>query len=157
MRSKRRINLVELEAAVRKWQPRLHLSDWQIGVEIGPVGKVNQARVRITWSDQTALIRFPGNFLQLDHELLQAFGYSDDRLIDYTVVHELLHIHEYPYSSHAREETDWAFGKPGDKVLAGELYNTSIRSYAEQWVSRVARILVEADHGAWLPRSVYES
>lgn len=132
---------------VQKWAPRLHLLDWQIKLAVGPVDDHNSADVSVAWRDRVALITLgPDLVAKTRADVPYYRDVPIEDIIEQTVVHELLHILEYPIARQFEADLEQWIGTAG--VATRETWEHWHDS-REWWINAVARVLADADRGAW--------
>jgi len=95
--------LSKAKALVRKWTPRLGLSDWDVTVRIGDLGTDRDAEVNLEAGRKEAIIT-----VSADH----------DEDLELLMIHELVHLHfAWAGNDHAEgsgvleEQAVWAISK----------------------------------------------
>jgi hypothetical protein len=142
--------LADAKRYLSKWQPRLHLSDWQIGVRVAVVDPDGcYANVEISWRYMTAEVRVRPDYdkaVEEDAGALCRVRPHDGDQLEQTIIHELAHLAEQPLCDLLREEVEAWIGTDG---TAGQTFKKLWMEYREAWINRLSRVLTEADAGAW--------
>jgi len=145
--------LFAARAAVLKWQPRLHLLDWEIEVAIGALdddrenGRSSLAQVKMGYTIKRARITFPANFERRCDDDAYAYPPDAEARVETVVVHELLHVTEQPFHARISGEVENLVGADG---AFGLELRTAYTYYRENWINAQTRVLIEADRlGGW--------
>lgn len=138
------------QTALAKWQPRLHLRDYQIKVVIGALDDDSSAlgSVRMGHTEKHAVIYIPPDFVaRISHED-EAFCHPTEIAdqVEKIVLHELLHVKEQPYHSRLKSDITYFVG---DDAVVGTDIRTAYTYYRENWINAMCRTLMEADRGGW--------
>lgn len=133
---------------VDKWQPRLRLQHFDLKVRIGETSNPNYgAESAIAWRFVRATITLPRNCVSRSRA---AEDYLADvpreRILEETIVHELLHVFETPEVDHVRDEINWTVGE--DSITGAPLRN-GFRDYREFVINGLVRILLDLDARGW--------
>jgi hypothetical protein len=133
-----------------KWQPRLRLMDWDIWIVVDKMDYPDHvAESSKEWRCKRARIIFRPDFLEftrVNGENSQ--DETDERLIEGTLVHELLHVSEESVVAMVQREIDWYVGKGNDSGIIGAELRNQWRDYREWWINHMVRTLLEADRSA---------
>lgn len=133
-------NITLAKHYVEKWKPRLNLRDWAVHVELRAVSDQAIAQIVTSCDDHAALIKLPPEFHERSTDNVAWYdtgdGDSADLRLEATIVHELLHLHEYPVKDLFWEKMD-------------EATQALFHKYQEHMIEMNARALIAADRGAW--------
>lgn len=120
----------EIEAAVKAWQARMGLSDWQIQVVCGPITGGSRATCE-------AAPEYPEMTLHFDPEAMEKAGDT----VGGTVPHEMAHGLQWELAQEGLELCDLLYR---DDPKARAIAKRRVRRYEERATSLVQRALLAA-------------
>ena len=125
---------------IQKWQPRLHLQDWRYAVCIGEVGDQYCMQVGVDWRNKEFVVTIPPDYIDRErHGRPFVTDMDDDTLVEESILHELLHVCEYPLLGYVEEELEWLVGTNSS---VGDRIRPILHDYRETLVSHFARIII---------------
>lgn len=142
--------MVCARAALAKWQPRLHLDSWVLGVEISDEmierdGQGTCGQFDGNWWHEVGKITVGPKATDDYRKSASAWpDETDEQIVERIVLHELLHCAERPLHDVAEREFSHYFGKDG-VALALEPARHAWWASREMRINRMARVLIEAD------------
>lgn len=143
--------LVAAQAAVAKWQSRLHLEPWLITVQVKSLDGESSGSIYVNKRKQTATVNIDAGqpaFYRREH--LAWREETDEQLVERTVVHELVHLMHEPWQQLCSAQINWAFGEGKGRGQIGVDAVNAYEDFREAATNPVARVLIEADRsGGW--------
>lgn len=136
---------------VAKWQPRLHLDEWRIGIGLyAQAQKTEEAAVSYHWREHRAYLQVRPSLVQWKRERTYGGAYqdeSDDQPVEAAVLHELVHLTQLPLgTTFDCAFTEWV---GSDGAMTSDL-RTHWTDYVELVTERTTRLLLDADRsGGW--------
>lgn len=139
--------LAEARRALALWQTRLRLGDWDLWVEIEDIGVAmpHAAQCHTEWRVRRARITLPPDYLARIHGRTECLPDQDDaHLVEFAILHELLHVLEEPLVSRVDDEIRWYVGDRASGGIIGAELRNSWSDSREWWINHVARALIDA-------------
>lgn len=147
-----------VERLVRKWQPRLGLRDWTIGVEIftGEPKGWNSAKgddepgacSHVVARAKRLRVCIPTNHDEKYGTPSDPDDEAPEDRIEHSVIHELLHAVGEPWETMLNDEIKWLVGGKGDSIVGADL-RSAWSEYRENTINDTATMLLAADRGKW--------